>query len=144
MVPVSPPGPLKKAQATLRAFALTFPESHEDFPWDHLVIKVRGKIFVTLGATKDSLSVSCKLPESNQEALLLPFTEPTHYGMGKHGWVTARFERGAKPPLSILVAWIEESYRKIAPKTLVGALDAEEAPPPKAKKKAATRRKSGR
>ena len=53
----------------------------------------------------------------------MPFTEPAHYGMGKHGWVTARFAPKAKAPVAVLKAWIEESYRLIAPKGLAKELD---------------------
>ena len=53
----------------------------------------------------------------------LPFASPTAYGLGKSGWVTAQFERGAKPPMDVLKAWIEESYRAVAPKKLVAELD---------------------
>jgi predicted DNA-binding protein (MmcQ/YjbR family) len=107
----------------VRAYALRFPESHEDFPWGHSAIKVRGKIFVSLVETHEDLRLSLKLTDSNFEALLLPFTEPAHYGMGKHGWVTATFARRASAPLSVVRAWIEESYRAVAPKKAVKLLD---------------------
>ena len=41
--------PLKRPEAALRKFALTFPGSHEDHPWGETVVKVKGKIFVFLG-----------------------------------------------------------------------------------------------
>ena len=69
------------------------------------------------------LKLSCKLPESCDEALGLPFTEPTEYGLGKSGWVTARFPENEAPPVAFLKAWIEESYRAQAPKRLVAELD---------------------
>jgi predicted DNA-binding protein (MmcQ/YjbR family) len=111
--------------ARVREFALRFPEAYEEFPWGHCAIKVRKKIFVTLGTREGGFTMSLKLTDSNFEALLLPFTEPTHYGMGKHGWVTSHFPAGAKPPMPMLEAWIEEAYRKIAPKTVVAKLDAD-------------------
>jgi hypothetical protein len=37
--------------------------------------------------------------------------------------VTARFGRKEKPPLDVLESWIGESYRAVAPKTLVKILD---------------------
>jgi len=36
--------------------------------------------------------------------------------------VTARFPRGKKVPVDILKLWIDESYRAIAPRKLVGQL----------------------
>jgi predicted DNA-binding protein (MmcQ/YjbR family) len=112
-----------KLYTTVHAFALRFPEAYEEFPWGHSAIKVRKKIFVTLGEGDEGLSMSLKLEGSNFEALLLPFTEPTHYGMGKHGWVTSRLEPGKSAPLALLRSWIEESFRAVAPKKLVAALD---------------------
>ncbi|MGC3997748.1 MAG: MmcQ/YjbR family DNA-binding protein [Anaeromyxobacter sp.] len=125
--------PVHPAELEVRAFALTFPETHEDFPWGHRLIKVRGKAFVFMSNDEPDLSVSVKLPWSSEGALQFPFCEPTHYGMGQHGWVTASFPAGMKrpkvrpagewPPLPALRSWIEESYRAVAPKKLVKALD---------------------
>jgi hypothetical protein len=53
---------------------------------------------------------------------MLPFTQPTAYGLGKSGWVTAQFPKGAPLPTDLLKAWIEESYRAQAPKKLVAQL----------------------
>lgn len=113
---------LKSPRATLRALALSYPEAHEDFPWGETVIKVKKKVFLFLGKG-EPLSLSVKLPQSNAMALSLPFATPTGYGLGKSGWVTASFEK-RKPPLDLLAAWIDESYRAVAPKTLVKKLDA--------------------
>ena len=55
-------------------------------------------------------------------ALEYPFTQPTGYGLGKSGWVTASFAPKEKPPLDVLEAWITESYRAVAPKKLAQAL----------------------
>jgi predicted DNA-binding protein (MmcQ/YjbR family) len=119
----------RKNERALREFALQFPESYEEFPWGHSAIKVRKKIFLSLSTSDDGLSMSVKLPHSGHEALLLPFTEPTHYGMGKHGWVSARFGPKDHPPMPILRDWVEESYRTIAPKKLVALLDDAQAAP---------------
>lgn len=109
----------------LRALALDYPEATEDFPWGERAIKVRGKAFLFLGARGNEVSFSVKLPHSAAEALELPFAEPTHYGLGKHGWVTAKVNASRKTLISTFEAWIDESYRSVAPKKLVAALDAE-------------------
>ena len=106
----------------LRALALAFPEAHEDFPWGHRAIKVRGKAFVFMSKDEPALSVSVKLPWSAEGALQLPCCEPTHYGLGRSGWVTATFGPKEKAPLDALGSWIEESYRAVAPKRLVAQL----------------------
>jgi len=98
----------------LRKRALGYPGATEDHPWGETAIKVNGKVFVFLG--EDGMSV--KLPQSRDIAHDLPFTEPTHYGLGKHGWVTAHFDRKQKPPIRLLETWIDESYRAVAPKKM--------------------------
>jgi predicted DNA-binding protein (MmcQ/YjbR family) len=116
--------PPKGAGERLRAFALAYPEAREEFPWGEPVVKVRGKVFVFLGGADDGgLSLSVKLPGSATLALDLPFASPTGYGLGKSGWVTARFGARQRPPLPLLGRWIDESYRAVAPKRLSAALD---------------------
>ena len=108
----------------LRAYALTFPQAREDFPWGERVMKVRDKVFVFLGRGDEDVGITVKLPSSGLMALSLPFASPTGYGLGKSGWVTARFSARDKPPLEMLRKWIDESYRAQAPKSLVKQLDA--------------------
>ncbi len=117
---------LKKAFAELRAAALTYPEVHEDFPWGHSAFKVaKKKVFCFLVLEPKGLSLSCKLPLSSDMALMLPFAEPTGYGLGKSGWVSAAFEpSGKSPPVALLKEWLDESYRALAPKKLLKVLDA--------------------
>jgi predicted DNA-binding protein (MmcQ/YjbR family) len=115
-------------EAALRTHALSYPDAREDFPWGERVVKVRGKVFLFLGKG-ESLSLSVKLPGSASVALSLPFAAPTAYGLGKSGWITARFEKGVKPPIEMLKQWIDESYRAVAPKRLAAAFDGGQAPP---------------
>ena len=115
----------KRAESELRTTALAYPESHEDFPWGSRAIKVRGKIFFTVNHTEEGLVVTVKLPESNAIALAMDGAEPTHYGMGKHGWVTFRWDVGEAPPTDLIAEFMDESFRAIAPKKLVAQLDAD-------------------
>jgi predicted DNA-binding protein (MmcQ/YjbR family) len=110
---------LAKAEAALRKWALAYPEAYEEFPWGHSAIKVKGKAFMFMGHFEGVLSMSVKLPFSNSAALSLPFASPTSYGLGKSGWVTAKFSRDDKVPLDLLESWIEESFQAIAPKRLL-------------------------
>jgi predicted DNA-binding protein (MmcQ/YjbR family) len=120
------PYALKAAAAALRAFALGYPGAREEFPWGERVVKVGKKVFVFMGmADGDELGLSVKLPASGPMALLLPFAQPTGYGLGKAGWVSASFATSDDPPLALLREWIDESYRAVAPKTMVAKL-----PPP--------------
>lgn len=109
----------------LRTFALALPEAWEDHPWGETVAKVGKKVFVFMGMGADedgTTHLTIKLPESNEEALALPFTETPGYGLDRGHWVTVH----APPdtPIDMLTAWIEESYRTVAPRALVKALDA--------------------
>jgi predicted DNA-binding protein (MmcQ/YjbR family) len=122
----------RKNEASLRAFALQYPEAYEDFPWGERVIKVRNKIFVFAGCNEEGLGFCAKLPQSSRVALIHPFTKPAGYGLGKSGWVEARFGPDDDVPLELLKEWIDESYRAVAPKKLVALLDGE----PQAKKNA--------
>ena len=115
---------LTKGGAALRKFALTFPDAHEDFPWGHLAVKIGKKAFVFIAAEDGTTSISAKLPQSNKTALGHSFAKPTEYGLGKHGWVTFTFPRGAELPMELLRDAMTESYRAIAPKTLVKRFDA--------------------
>ncbi len=112
-------------EEALRQLAMAYPEATEDHPWGECAFKVRKKVFLFASLSDNGLGVSVKLPHGAEEALLLPFTEATGYGLGKHGWVSARFALGKRPPLSILAGWIEESYRAVAPKKLVAQMDGE-------------------
>jgi predicted DNA-binding protein (MmcQ/YjbR family) len=110
------------AFAALRKQALSFPETREDHPWGHTAIKVRGKAFIFMSREEGGLSLSLKLPLSREFALEYPFTEPTGYGLGKSGWVTASFGPKDKPPGDVLGFWLAESYRAIAPKKLLSLM----------------------
>ena len=89
-------GKLPRDGAKLRKLALAYPEAYEEMPWGHHAVKVRGKTFVFLAADQATFSLSAKLPSSAGVALQLPFALPTEYGLGRSGWVTARFPRAAR------------------------------------------------
>jgi predicted DNA-binding protein (MmcQ/YjbR family) len=113
----------RSLEGILRTSALAYPDTIEDFPWGERAIKVRGKVFLFLRAEGATVSFSVKLPQSGAEALELPNVEPTHYGLGKHGWVTATVDAGRDAPLPLFQSWIEESFRAVAPKRVVAKLD---------------------
>ncbi|MEP6993474.1 MAG: MmcQ/YjbR family DNA-binding protein [Acidobacteriota bacterium] len=124
---VSAAAAMREVSRELRAHAMGFPGATEDFPWGERVAKVNGKVFVFLGADPvagGGIGLSVKLPLSCEEALELPFTQPTGYGLGKAGWVSAKFGPDDSPPVAILKSWIEESYRAVAPKKLLTELEA--------------------
>ena len=110
------------ARTKLLEFALGLPEAVEDHPWGEAVAKVRKKVFVFFGGPTTG-RMTVKLDESHGHALSLDGATPTGYGLGKSGWVTLPTDApGVEHEL--LCEWIEESYRIVAPKRLVAALDA--------------------
>ena len=115
---------LAKGYEQLRAYGLTLPEAAEEAPWGHCALKVRKKTFVFLNIEEAQLSLSVKLPVSRDFALIFDFAEPTGYGLGRSGWVTARFGPEDQPDLELLQRWIAESYRAIAPRKLSALLEA--------------------
>ncbi len=116
---------LVETAAALRAFALSLPGATEDFPWGERVAKVNKKVFVFMGMAADDGSggfgFSVKLPESGEAALALPYAKPTGYNLGKSGWVSFKFAPADRPDLAPLLAYVEESWRAVAPKKLVKA-----------------------
>src|SRR5882757_7379621 len=106
---------------SIRKRAMTYPHVTEEFPWGESAFKVKGKTFVFMREEKDAVSFSVKLPQSRDFALTLPGSEPTHYGMGAKGWVTLR--PTAKTSIDLLLAFIDESYRSIAPKRVLAKLE---------------------
>ena len=117
---------IQRAELALRDIAMAYPEAHEDFPWGERAIKIKGKVFVFMYASAESLSLTTKLPASSEMALLLPYVSPTGYGLGKSGWVTAKFGPQDEPPIEMLRAWIDESFRAVAPKKVAALLAAPE------------------
>jgi predicted DNA-binding protein (MmcQ/YjbR family) len=146
----SPPSHVA-ALKELRKFGLAYPGAHLKSPWpDHLDLAVNDKTFAYLSIDGEPFGMSCKLPHSAAVALELPFTEPTGYGLGKSGWVSARFKPSETPPTELLKEWIDESYRAQAPKRLIKLLDSgpssssSPAAKPKKASKKVTRRKGAR
>lgn len=113
-----------KAMEALRKAALAYPETREDHPWGEIAIKVKGKVFVFMGYSEDgSYGFSVKLPKSGPAVLKKKFAEPTHYGLGKSGWVSIRYTKDTDVAMKDALAWIDESFRAVAPKKIVERLE---------------------
>ena len=114
----------KTRRDSLLEFALTLPGAHEDHPWGETVVKVKTKIFIFLGEDgSETPKIAVKLDESLDAALAVDGAEPSGYGLGRAGWVNVPIQ-GRSPSIGVLKDWVEESYLRIAPKTLVKELDA--------------------
>ena len=105
-----------------RAFAASLPEAWEDHPWGESVFKVGKKVFVFFGVPdpERSFGLTVKLPESNAQALALPWVVPAGYGLDRGGWVSATPPDDI--PFDLVAEWIEESYRAVAPRRLAAQL----------------------
>lgn len=82
--------------------------------------RVRGKNFAF--SDQEGSRVTVKLPseEAAWVAANVPGAFPARYGLGKHGWVVIPLA-GVQPDQ--LREWLTESYRLVAPKSLVKLLD---------------------
>lgn len=103
-------------------FALGLPEAWEDHPWGENVAKVGKKVFVFFGLNdaERPFGMTVKLPDSYEVAMSLPWAKNPGYGMDRGRWVWLQPPDDA--PLDMLIDWIEESYRAVAPKRLVKSL----------------------
>src|SRR4028118_1518331 len=121
---------LREAHEKLKAYALSLPGAYEDHPWGESVVKVNKKIFVFFGLPEHldkRLYLGVKLPETSPYAVMMSFAKAAGYGLGKHGWISAELTPDDSVPLDMLLEWIEESYRAVAPKRLVAELEARHA-----------------
>lgn len=125
--------------------ALAYPGAWEDHPWGENVAKVGKKVFLFSGISKEGwFSMSFKLAGRSDIALSFPFASPTGYGLGKAGWISVRFEKGQDVPEGLLLQWLDESYRSIAPAKLLKELDAKPAVAPEPARKAPARKTPAR
>jgi predicted DNA-binding protein (MmcQ/YjbR family) len=143
------PPSLKQLRSKVRDFALSLPETSEHLPWGERVVKVNKKVFVFMGRDMDpSLGLGVKLTASHAAALAAPGVARMGYGLGKSGWVSAKFEGSRHPTFERLRAWVLESYCAVAPKKLAAqvgdtlpAKPRKQAPAERAAQSAAARRK---
>jgi len=104
--------------------AARYPGAVEDFPWGERVAKVNKKVFAFLGrGDAVGRAVSFKLSDSAEYARSLACSEPTGHGLGKASWVTIHLEHSDCPELGLLLEWLDESYRAVAPAKLVAELE---------------------
>lgn len=105
----------------LRAHALRFPETSEGTSCVNRAFKVRKKNFVFIGEKADNVRVMVRLKDSAEAAAGLGDPRVV---VGKTGWATLNFAPDDAPDLALMQAWIDESFRALAPKTVLKAWDA--------------------
>ncbi|MBZ0112860.1 MAG: MmcQ/YjbR family DNA-binding protein [Thermoanaerobaculia bacterium] len=108
--------------SALRAYATTFPEVSEGASCVNRAFKARKKNFLFVGEKDDgSCKVMLKLGPSLADAVELSRVD-SRVEAGKSGWATIRFGASEPPDLALLKRWVDESYRLLAPKSLVKLL----------------------
>ncbi|MDJ0684798.1 MAG: MmcQ/YjbR family DNA-binding protein [Alphaproteobacteria bacterium] len=120
------PPDLESIRDSLKAYALSLPLAEEAFPWGESAFKVKKKSFVFLNAqalADGVLILTLKLPISGEMALTLPYVTRAGYNLGRSGWVTLRIDASVTPDLDLWKGWIEQSYRAVAPKSILKQVD---------------------
>ncbi len=119
----------------LLAIVKGLPETAEDWPWGSIHCKVAGKIFVGWGRDDDGvMCMGIRVSLSRQKQLVRsdPRFSIAKY-VGKYGGVDMRL--GPRPDWKEVRSFIVESYKIMAPKRAVKALEESERsapkPPPK-------------
>ncbi len=110
---------------TLRTAALSLPETSEGTSCVNRAFKARKKNFLFIGEKPEGVRVMIKVGPSLDEAVTLAAERPQHVSVGKTGWVTLLFPADRAPRTELLERWVNESFRMLAPKTLVKSLDAQ-------------------
>jgi predicted DNA-binding protein (MmcQ/YjbR family) len=109
---------IEELASAVQAYCLSLPEAWEDHPWGENAYKVRKKGFVFSSFHEEGWNFTVKLPHSGADVLERDDTKPTGYGLGKHGWVSFRTVETPSFDIEEAKAWVDESYRAVAPKTL--------------------------
>ena len=109
----------------LRRICLSFPESSETDSWGHPNFRAGRKIFAVLEEYRGELTIGFKCTLLEQEALL---EDPRFFAspyVGDRGWVSLRVGSG-RLPWKRIAAWLAGSYRLVALKRMLTALDSRE------------------
>lgn len=101
----------------LRDLALAYPETSEVGSCVNQAYRARKKNFVFLGEKPDECRIMLKLDASREEAAESAGADE-RLRVADSGWVTMLFPPGDPPPVD-LGRWIDESFRLLAPKTLI-------------------------
>ncbi|BCK57142.1 MmcQ/YjbR family DNA-binding protein [Nocardia wallacei] len=101
----------------VRAFALSLPETSEQFAWGMPIFRVAGKLFLTLPENETSMAVRCPIVDRDE----LVVAEPAKFWIAAHeannAWVRVRL--AALDDRDELKAIVTDSWRLAAPRNLV-------------------------
>jgi hypothetical protein len=125
--PVDQEGSAVRQWDRAREFALSLPNAFEDFPWGQPVVKVATgskcpPLFLWLGARDaNTHAVYVKLTTAYEQAIAVAGAFPTAMsGVGQWGRLTIPLPVS---DIDLLLDWVDESYRNVAPRRFVVELD---------------------
>lgn len=113
--PASPKtAPADSTLKKLRAICLALPNTRETLSWGSPHFRVGDKIFCGIGDEKGRLAIGFKLEMEHADAVIQDSRFWRSPFVGRYGWVSM----GVTPRMNWgrLKAFVEESYRLIAPK----------------------------
>jgi predicted DNA-binding protein (MmcQ/YjbR family) len=102
-----------EAFARMKAHCLEKEGAVEEYPWGHVVWKVRGKLFVIGSEGENAFTVKSTLEQ--QEALIQHPSIRKASHVGRYGWVTITVREEADMELALELA--DESYDSVRPKS---------------------------
>ncbi|WP_067652340.1 MmcQ/YjbR family DNA-binding protein [Nocardia harenae] len=101
----------------VRAYALSLPETAEDFQWQMPIFRVGRSLFLTLPDDESSMAVRCPIADRDE----LVAAEPEKFWIAPHeagnAWVRVRL--AALDDRAELRAIVLDSWRLAAPKRLL-------------------------
>ncbi|GAB2705687.1 MmcQ/YjbR family DNA-binding protein [Nocardia thraciensis] len=101
----------------VRTFALSLPETAEQFTWGMPTFRVAGKLYLTLPENETSMAVRCPVLERDE----LVLAEPGKFWIASHeannAWVRVRL--AALDDRDELETIITDSWRQAAPRNLL-------------------------
>ncbi len=111
------------ALTKLRRLSAAFPETAEVEAWGHPTFRAGKKIFATFGEHQGEATIGVKQTRADQGHRVQEdgFFVPPY--VGQHGWVGICVDR---IDWSMVTALVEQSYRLVALKRMIKALDSDE------------------
>ncbi|WP_327119881.1 MmcQ/YjbR family DNA-binding protein [Nocardia sp. NBC_01730] len=101
----------------VRAFALSLPETSEEFTWGMPTFRVARRLFLTLPEAETSMAVRCPIVDRDE----LVVAEPSKFWIAAHeannAWVRVRL--AALDDRNELQAIVLDSWRQAAPRHLL-------------------------
>ncbi len=117
----------------ISAIALCLPETKEKWSWGHPTYRVgaREKMFASFGGSEEGASMGVKTSMERQAELAGgDFRFVVAKYVGKHGWVSMSLDEDHPEDLdwSLIEELLVDSWRRVAPKKILKAWQAERQP----------------